>query len=77
MKFDAQDKAALDALDNDFTITPDGETATVAGEMKVEAVRLDDDRFCLTIKFPSGEELDVRILRAQLLEQLNIEADES
>ena len=48
--------------------------------MEVVIVRLaddDGDRFWLTITLPGGEELDVRIQRAQLLEQLDIEADES
>ena len=34
MRFDDQDKPALRALD-DFTISADGETATVAGEMEI------------------------------------------
>ena len=62
-RFDDQDKAALRALDDDFTISTDGETAMVVGEMEVEIVRPADDggaRFWLTIKFPSGETLDVR-----------------
>jgi hypothetical protein len=71
IRFDDQAKAALRALD-DFTISTDGETATVIGEMEV-VVRPDDDdgaHFWLTIKFPGGETLDVRIARAQLLQQL-------
>jgi hypothetical protein len=75
--FDNQDKRALRALD-DFTFSNDGETARVVGEMEVMVVRPDgSDQFWLTITFPSGEELDVRIRRIQLLEQLNIEADDS
>ena len=77
LRFDAQDRAALRALDNDFTISADGETATVTGEMEVVMVRPADDggaRFRLTLKFPSGETLDMRIARAQLLEQLDIES---
>ena len=35
------------------------------------------DQFWLTITLPGGEELDVRIRRVQLLEQLDVEADES
>jgi hypothetical protein len=35
------------------------------------------DQFRLTIRFPGGETLDVRIARTQLLDQLDIEADES
>jgi hypothetical protein len=76
LRFDAQDKAVLRALD-DFTISADGETATVAGEMEIKVVRPDGDQFWLTITLPGGEELDVRIRRAQLLERLDIEADES
>ena len=37
--FDEQDRAAPHALDDDFTISADGETATVAGEMEVVIVR--------------------------------------
>jgi hypothetical protein len=76
MQFDTQDQAALRALD-DFTISADGEIASIKGEMKVEVVcPADDDgaRFWLTIKFPGGETLDVRIARTQLLQQLGIEA---
>ena len=80
MRFDDQDKRALRALDDTFTISTDGETATVAGEMEVVIVRPAEDggaRFWLTIRFPGGETLDVRIARTQLLDQLDIEADES
>ena len=45
--------------------------------MEVVMVRPADGggaRFRLTLKFPSGETLDVRIARAQLLEQLDIES---
>jgi hypothetical protein len=78
LQLDDQDKQALRALD-DFTIT-DGERAVISGEMEVEIVRPADDggaRFRLTIKFPSRETLDVRIARAQLLQQLDVEADDS
>ena len=67
LQLDDQDRAALRKLDDDFAITADGETATVAGEMEVEIVRPADDggdRFWLTIRFPGGEELDVRIARS-------------
>ena len=60
-----------------FTISTDGETATVAGEMEVVIVRPADDggaRLWLTIRLPGGEDLNVRIQRAQLLQQLDIEA---
>jgi hypothetical protein len=79
MPFDDQDKRALHALDSDFTFSTDGETATITGEMEIEVVRPADDagnRLWLAIKFPSGEELDVRIVRSQLLDQLDIDADE-
>jgi hypothetical protein len=77
MRLDAQGNAALRALDDDFTINADGETAVINGEMEIVLVRPADDRFQLTLEFPSGETLDVRIRRAQLLEQLDVEADES
>ena len=79
LRFDNQDRAALRALD-DFTISGDGEIATVAGEMKVEVVRPADDgggRLWLTIRLPGGEDLNVRIQRTALLQQCGIEADES
>jgi hypothetical protein len=76
MKFNAQDEAMLRALD-DFEISADNETATIAGGMEVVVVRFAEDRFRLTIKFPSGETLDVRIARAQLLEELGVKADDS
>jgi len=69
----------LRALDN-FTISADGEIATVAGEMKIEMVRPahdDGDQFWLTISLPSSEELNVVIQRTDLLQQLGIEADAS
>ena len=76
MQFDGRDKAAFAALDGDTTIAPNGEVATViSGQMEVEVTRLAGDggeRFWLTIRFPGGEELDVRIARSQLLEQLDI-----
>ena len=77
MRFDEQDKRALRALDSDFTISADGETATVAGEMEIEIVRLahdGGDRLWLTI--PGGEEFAVRVFRSALLEAAGIEADE-
>jgi hypothetical protein len=76
MQLDNQDQAALRALD-DFTISADGEIASIKGEMKVEVVRPADDdgaRFLLSIEFPNGEKLDVRIARTQLLQQLGVEA---
>jgi hypothetical protein len=78
MRFDDQDKAALRELD-DFTISADGETATVAGEMEIEIVRLahdGGDRLWLTITLPGGEEFAVRVFRSALLEAVGIEADE-
>jgi hypothetical protein len=77
MKFDDQDKCALRKLDNNFTISADGETATVTGEMEVEVTRLglaDDgvDQFQLRFKFPGDELLNIKIRRVQLLEQLDM-----
>ena len=80
MPFDNQDKAALRKLDDDFTFSTDGEVAAISGEMEVEIVRPADDggaQLWLTITFPGGEKFDVKIRRAQLLEQLDVEADES
>jgi hypothetical protein len=77
LPLDSQDQRALRALDGDFVISADGETASITGEMEVTAVRLDDARLQLRLKFPGGEELDVRIARAQLLQELDVEVDES
>jgi hypothetical protein len=55
MQLDAQDKATLRALD-DFTISADDETATIAGEMEVTIVRpAADDKldFCSRSDFPT------------------------
>ena len=43
MRLDDQDKRALRALDSDFVISADGETATVTGEMEVTIIRPADD----------------------------------
>jgi hypothetical protein len=77
LRFDERDKTALRALADDFTIGADGEVAVVAGEMEVAIIRPADDggaQFWLALTLPSGETLDVRIARAQLLEQLDIES---
>jgi hypothetical protein len=79
MRLDDQDKRALHALDDTFTVNNNGEVASITGEMDVTIIRPADDggaQFWLTLKFPSGEELDVRIRRIQLLEQLGVEAGE-
>jgi hypothetical protein len=80
MRLDTQDKAALRKLDHDFEFNIDGERAVISGEMEVEIVRPADDggaRLWLTITFPNNETLDVRIARAQLLQELDVEADDS
>jgi hypothetical protein len=76
--FDKQDRAALLALDSDFEIR-DG-AAAVSGHIKLTVMRVahdSGDQFLLTFTMPGGELLDLRIRRVQLLEQLEIEADES
>ena len=80
MTFDDQDKAALHALD-DFTISDDGngESATLAGEMKVEIVRPAHDggrQLWLTITLPGGDEIAVIMPRRNLLGAANIEASD-
>ena len=77
MQFDAQDRAALRKLDDDFTFSNDGETASITGEMTVEIVRVrpaDGDQFWVTIRFPGDETLDARIARTQLLQELGVES---
>ena len=73
MQFDDHDKRALRALDDDLTINVLNEGATVAGEMRVEIIRpasAGGDQFQLRFKLPGGEEFDVNIGRAQLLERM-------
>jgi hypothetical protein len=80
MRLDDQDKRALHALDDTFTVNNNGEVASITGEMEITIIRPADDggaRFWLTIRFPSNETLDVRIARSQLLEQLDVGDDES
>ena len=51
--------------------------AMLSGEMEITVERPADDdgnRFWLMITFPGGEQLDVRLRRSQLLDQLNIES---
>ena len=77
LSLDSQDRAALRKLDDDFVFSADGEHAVISGEMEITVERLNEgNQLLLTITFPSGEQLDVRIRRTQLLEQLDIEADE-
>jgi hypothetical protein len=78
LRLDDQGRAALRKLDDTFSIN--GEVATVSGPMEVEVTRLASDggdQFQLRFIFPSNETLDVKIRRVQLLEQLDVEADES
>jgi len=79
IQFDSHDEAALRALDRSFAIDASGEVAVITGEMKVEITRpadADGARFLLRLNFPGGETLDVRMARAQLLEELDIQADD-
>ena len=68
---------ALPKLDDDFIISADGEHAVISGEMEITVERPAADRFQMMLKFPGGEELEVRIARNQLLEQLDVGDDES
>ena len=80
LQFDTRDRAALAALDTDFLINPSDEHASISGEMEITVERLADDagnQFLLTITFPGGEQLEVRLRRTQLLDQLDVEADKS
>lgn len=77
IRFDPQDQAVLRALDHEFVISND--VAVIEGEMQVEVVRptdADGTQLWITLKFPGGEKLDVKIARAQLLQELGIGADE-
>jgi hypothetical protein len=78
MPLDRHDRAVLRALDDDFSISDDGETAKLTGQMEIEIVRPADDggtRLRWTFKLPGGEPLTVRIARAQLLQELGIKDD--
>jgi hypothetical protein len=78
MQLDTQDRRALRALDDTFTVSSDGTTVTTATEVEVVRFTSDGvDQFRLRFKFPSEELLDVKIRRSPLLEQLEIEANES
>ena len=77
LQFDTQDRAALQALDHDFEVSNDGETASITGEMTVEVIRAADDQLQLTITFPGGEEFIVRLARSQLLQELDVGDDEN
>jgi hypothetical protein len=75
MRLNEQDKAALRALDADFTVSADGELGSIRGEMEVVVVRpVEDDgaRLLFTLRFPGGEKFDVRILRMQLLQEFGV-----
>ena len=75
-KFTDQDIAALSALK--FAISGDNETAHRTGEMKIEVARPgNNDVFLLLITLPSGEELQLTMMRDELLESAGIEEDAS
>jgi hypothetical protein len=77
MQLDNQDRQALQALDSDFTYSDGDEVAKVSGEMEVTIIRpAGGNQFWLTLRFPSGETLDVRIARTQLLHELDVDADD-
>ena len=76
MRLDDLDRRALEALDGDFKIIANGERAVISGEMEIEIIRPTDDRLEMTVKFPGGEDFLIRLARAQLLDQLDIEAGE-
>jgi hypothetical protein len=55
MRLDDQDRAALLKLDDDFTISTDGERAVISGEMELKIIRPDHDggaQFWLTLQLP-------------------------
>ena len=79
LQFDDRDKRAFAALDDNFTVSGNGEVVVISGAMVVEVTRLagdGGDQFRLRIGFP-GEPLDINIRRSQLLEQLGIGDDNS
>jgi hypothetical protein len=75
MKFDSQEKSMLAALDPDFTISADNETAML-NDVKVKIVRVADDRLELTLELASVD-FPIALSRTQTLKQLGIKADES
>jgi hypothetical protein len=72
VRLDSSDKAALRALDSDFAIDAGGEIATIAGDMKVEIVRVTDERYQLAITFPNDQEFIILLSRSRTLEQLGV-----
>lgn len=75
VKFTDQDIAALSALK--FAISGDNETATYTGEMQIQVARPgDNDVLLLLITLPSGEELQLTMMRDELLESAGIEDDQ-
>jgi hypothetical protein len=76
VQFDSSDKAALHKLDSDFTIDAGGESATIAGDMKIEIIRIAGERYQLVINFPGGMEFPILLSRSQTLKQLSVR-DES
>jgi hypothetical protein len=73
IQFNTQDRRAVAALDDDFTVNDNNDVAVIAGEMRVEIMRIaGGDQFRLRIGFPGGEQLDVRIARSQMMRELNV-----
>jgi hypothetical protein len=72
VRLDLQDRAALRALDSDFAIDAGGEIATIAGDIKIEIIRVAGDRFQLTITFAGDKEFLILLSRDQTLKQLGV-----
>ena len=72
---DPRDLAVLAALDDDFVLAEDGLSSTLTGVMKVTMVRPAADVFELKLELPGGEPFDVKMLRAQLMDQFSINGD--
>jgi hypothetical protein len=70
---DDQDIRALHSLDPDFEIKDDA--ARIVGNMEIEVTREAQDRLCITIHFPNGQEFIVRTLRAPFLKELGFGED--
>ena len=77
MQFDDQDRQALERL-GEFSISQDGETASISGDMKVAIVRPQqkgDQQLWLTLTLPGGEDLDLVMDHAMLLAAAGMGSD--
>jgi hypothetical protein len=76
MRLDDKDKAMLAALDEDFIVSADGETATISEDIRIHITRPADNQIQFLIEFQNLE-FPVLLLRDKTLTTLGIKTDES